>query len=58
MALLDLDTLDIHKDGFIDLDLQEHFSDLLYKVALHSGQEMFIYLLFEYKSYPDPEIAM
>jgi len=56
-ALLDLSTLEIGKDSFIDLDLQEHFSDLLYKVALHSGQETYIYVLFEHKSYPEPLIA-
>ncbi len=55
--LLDLSTLEIGKDSFIDPDLQEHFSDLLYKVALHSGQETYIYVLFEHKSYPDPLIA-
>lgn len=29
VPLLDLDSLDIRKDSFIDPDLQEHFSDLL-----------------------------
>jgi len=56
-ALLDLPTLEIGKDSFIDPDLQEYFSDLLYKVALHNGQETYIYVLFEHKSYPDPLIA-
>jgi predicted transposase/invertase (TIGR01784 family) len=56
-ALLDLDTLDIGKDSFIDPDLQEHFSDLLYQVALRGGQEAYIYVLFEHRSYPDPQIA-
>ncbi|MCP4992174.1 MAG: Rpn family recombination-promoting nuclease/putative transposase, partial [Gammaproteobacteria bacterium] len=32
IPLLDLASLDIQKDSFIDPDLQEHFSDLLYHV--------------------------
>lgn len=55
--LLDLTTLEINKDSFIDPDLQEHFSDLLYKVVLHDGGETYIYILFEHKSYPEPLIA-
>jgi predicted transposase/invertase (TIGR01784 family) len=55
--LIDLPSLEISKDGFIDPELQEHFSDLLYKVALQEGSESFIYILFEHKSYPDPLIA-
>ena len=56
-SLLDLSDLEIGKDSFIDPELQEHFSDLLYKVSLHSGQQSYIYILFEHKSYPDPQIA-
>jgi predicted transposase/invertase (TIGR01784 family) len=56
-SLLDLSQLEIRKDSFIDPDLQEHFSDILYKVNLHSGQQSYIYILFEHKSYPDPDIA-
>jgi predicted transposase/invertase (TIGR01784 family) len=56
--LLDLASLTISKDSFIDPELQEHFSDLLYRVALHSGSETYIYLLFEHKSYPEPFIAL
>jgi predicted transposase/invertase (TIGR01784 family) len=54
---LDLASLEISKDSFIDAGLQEHFSDLLYKVALREGGETYIYILFEHKSYPDPLIA-
>ena len=55
--LLDLTTLQIRKDSFVDSDLQEHFSDLLYQVAFRTGSETYIYILFEHKSYPEPEIA-
>ena len=50
--LLNLDSLELQKDNFVDDDLQEHFSDLLYKVQLHDGRFAYIYFLFEHKSYP------
>jgi len=56
--LLDLSSLEVGKDSFIDPDLQTHFSDLLYKVRLHTGEETHVYVLFEHKSYPDPLIAL
>ena len=55
--LLNLDSLELQKDNFVDDDLQEHFSDLLYKVQLHDGRFAYIYFLFEHKSYPDPFTA-
>ena len=49
---IDLNTLEILKDSFIDKELTEHFSDLLYKVKI-AGKPSFLYLLFEHKSFPD-----
>ena len=56
-ARLNLDTIEIVKDSFIDQELQEYFSDILYKITIdkHSG---YIYLLFEHKSYPEPRIHL
>ena len=45
-------TLEILKDSYIDKELTEHFSDILYKVKI-SGKNAYIYLLFEHKSYSD-----
>lgn len=50
---LDFQSLTILKDSFIDKELSEHFSDILYRVKL-SGMLSYIYLLFEHKSYIDP----
>jgi predicted transposase/invertase (TIGR01784 family) len=47
----------LRKDSFVDLALQEHFSDLLYEVQLKEGQDAYVYVLFEHKSYPEPLIA-
>ncbi len=51
-ALIDFTTLSIVKDSFIEKELREYFSDLLYQVDL-KGQTAFIYCLFEHKSSPD-----
>jgi predicted transposase/invertase (TIGR01784 family) len=51
--LFNLDGLKQQRETFIDAELQEHFSDLLYQAPLRDGRSAYIYLLFEYKSYPD-----
>ncbi|MDM8521532.1 Rpn family recombination-promoting nuclease/putative transposase [Anaerolineales bacterium HSG6] len=56
-TLLNLDTLEISKDSFIDPALQEHFSDVLYHVSLTNGEPLDVYILFEHKSYPDKWVA-
>ncbi|MBI3653724.1 MAG: Rpn family recombination-promoting nuclease/putative transposase [Acidobacteria bacterium] len=57
VALLDLSQLELVKDSFIDSQLQEHLSDLLYKVRLRGAGVAYVYLLFEHKSAPDPQVA-
>jgi predicted transposase/invertase (TIGR01784 family) len=44
------------KDTYIDKELSEHFSDILYKIKI-SGKNSYIYLLFEHKSYQDEWIG-
>lgn len=53
LKLVDLDTLEVSKDSFIEKDLTEYHSDMLYKVNLRDGNRAFIYVLFEHKSYYD-----
>ncbi len=55
--LLDLSTLMLRKDSFVDEALREHFSDLLYEVDLRDGDGAYIYVLFEHKSYPERRVA-
>jgi len=52
VSLIDLNSLEISKDSFVENDLKEYHSDLLYKVMM-DGCEGYVYLLFEHKSYPD-----
>lgn len=48
----DFSTLAIKKDSYIDKELAEHFSDILYQIKI-SGKTSYIYFLFEHKSYAD-----
>ena len=52
VTMIDLDNIEIEKDSYITKNLQEYFTDLLYKVII-KGEESYIYVLFEHKSYPD-----
>ena len=50
--LLELDSVEIRKDSFIDDELRAYYSDLLYMVRLR-GEPAYIYVLFEHKSYSE-----
>ena len=54
--LLDLEKLELTKESFIGKDHEESRTDLLYKVPRKDGSSVYIYLLFEHKSYYDPKI--
>jgi predicted transposase/invertase (TIGR01784 family) len=51
VALLEPMSLALRRDSFVDENLGEHFSDLLYDVNLKTGDEAYVYVLFEHKSY-------
>jgi len=44
-------------DTYVDANLREHLSDLLYLVGLRGGGDAFVYVLFEHKSFPDRMVA-
>jgi len=54
---LDLTAPELVKDSFIDAELQQHLSDLLYRVRLRGGGEAYVYVLFEHKSAPEEWVA-
>jgi predicted transposase/invertase (TIGR01784 family) len=58
LALVDLARLELQLESFVDEQLREHLTDLLYRIPLVSGEEAFVYLLFEHKSYPDRGVAL
>ena len=63
VQILDLDSLELQKDSFVDDELRDSFSDMLYSIRL-SGQDLSgqdgepvegqVYLLLEHKSQSDP----
>jgi predicted transposase/invertase (TIGR01784 family) len=53
LKLVDLNSLEISKDSFIEKELADYYSDILYRVDLTDGSQGFIYVLFEHKSYYD-----
>jgi len=54
---LDLERIEIVKESFIEKELKEYFSDILYKVSL-ADSPAYLYMLFEHKSYPDRLTAL
>lgn len=56
LELFNPDDLEITKDSFVDEDLKEFFSDVVYRVKLND-HDAFIYCLFEHKSYPDKKVS-
>jgi predicted transposase/invertase (TIGR01784 family) len=51
LNIIDTEEMEIVKDSFIEKNLRETFSDLLYKVKIKE-KSGYIYILFEHKSYP------
>ena len=47
---MDLDTLEVDIEGYVDDDLKQYFSDVVATVQLTDGQPSDIYILFEHKS--------
>ena len=52
-SLLDLATLEVCPGSFVDPELQQAHSDLLFRVQTNGGDESFVYVLVEHQSSPD-----
>lgn len=50
-ATLDFSTLDLRPGSFLDEELQQYFSDLLFRMNLQTGRPAYVYVLLEHKSY-------
>lgn len=55
---LDVGTLEVTGDTFVDPELRLHVSDLVCRVARRGGGEAYVYVLFEHKSRPDRWVAL
>jgi len=62
--LVDMESLEVCKDSFVEKELREYFSDMLYRLNLSGESEgeqqegAYLYLLFEHKSAPQRWIAL
>jgi predicted transposase/invertase (TIGR01784 family) len=56
LKIIDINTLKPQKDSFINKDLEEVFSDMLFQVNMN-GEIGYLYFLFEHKSYVSPNVA-
>jgi predicted transposase/invertase (TIGR01784 family) len=54
---LDWSTLERCPGSFVDPELRERHTDLLFSAATHTGGETLVYLLFEHQSTADPRMA-
>lgn len=57
VELLDLNSLRLDKESFVDADLRTHYSDLLYTLKLKDGGPAWVYILFEHKRSPERSTA-
>ena len=55
LNIMDMSTIEAQKDTYLDKDLREQFSDLLFRVQINN-KDSYIYLLFEHKSYRDKRV--
>jgi predicted transposase/invertase (TIGR01784 family) len=53
---IDWENILFGKENFVGLEWDESRTDQLYRLPLKTGSEIFIYILFEHKSYYDPKI--
>lgn len=58
---LDLGSMELVKDSWVDEELRQHFADVLYRLKWlnpdGSAGDVFLFILFEHKSQPDAETA-
>jgi predicted transposase/invertase (TIGR01784 family) len=58
VRILDVTTITLRDGSFIDGQLQENLSDLLFEVSLRDGGQVLVGVLFEHKSYSDRYVAL
>lgn len=56
LSEIDLESLSLSKDSFVEKELEEVFSDILFEVKLNDKKSYF-YLLFEHKSYSYKKVS-
>ncbi|KTS25844.1 Rpn family recombination-promoting nuclease/putative transposase [Pantoea stewartii] len=57
LALCDLNTLKLESGAFVEEDLRQYFSDMLYSMKTTSREDGYIHVLIEHQSSPDKHMA-
>ncbi|WP_054686967.1 Rpn family recombination-promoting nuclease/putative transposase [Pantoea stewartii] len=57
LALCDLNTLKLESGAFVEEDLRQYFSDVLYSMKTKSREDGYIHVLIEHQSSPDKHMA-
>ncbi|WP_205950806.1 Rpn family recombination-promoting nuclease/putative transposase [Pantoea stewartii] len=57
LALCDLNTLKLESGAFVEEDLRQYFSDVLYSMKTTSREDGYIHVLIEHQSSPDKHMA-
>jgi len=58
IEILDIVNLEQTKESFLPKNQSHSITDILWKIPTKSGKEIYTYLLFEHKSYHDPNIFL
>ncbi|CAI0959978.1 MULTISPECIES: Rpn family recombination-promoting nuclease/putative transposase [Serratia] len=56
-AICDLSTLKLESGSFVEDDLRQYFSDVLYSLKTTAGDDGYIHVLIEHQSTPDKHMA-
>lgn len=56
-ALCDLSTLKLECSSFVEENLRQYFSDVLYSMKTTAGDEGYVHILIEHQSTPDKHMA-
>lgn len=57
ISICDLSTLKLESGSFVEDDLRQYFSDVLYSLKTTSGEDGYVYVLLEAQSSPDKHMA-
>lgn len=56
-AICDLSTIKLESGSFVEDDLRQYFSDVLYSLKTTAGDNSYVYVLIEHQSTPDKHMA-
>src|SRR5690554_5927533 len=58
IELIQLDSLQVQSTSYVDDELKEYFTDMIFMVNMKKHDELYISILIEHKSYPDKFVSL